>query len=82
MQEQTKPQSDDELRKKFEAFLKDNPYATRNRIRLALGTTIERMERMGLKLPPKIPPSAASTMARKQGGWGKNFNLKGSPKCR
>lgn len=71
---------EEELRKEFNEFIKKNPYASRNAIRLALGTTVARLESLGLALPPKIPPSAAATLARKRGGWGSNFRLPGSPK--
>lgn len=72
--------SDDQLREEFFAYLKKRPYASRNEIRLALKTTVDRMERMGLPLPPKLSPSCAAHIARKKGGWGKNFKLRGSPK--
>lgn len=70
---------DEQLIREFEEFMAANPYANRHQISRALKVGLERLGRL-VKLPPKISKSAAGTMARKQGGWGKNFRLKGSPK--
>lgn len=72
-------QSDEELIKAFNEYMAANPYTTRNKVQRALNTSIQRLEMLGCKLPLKLHPSAAALMAKKTGGWGTNFRLKGSP---
>lgn len=72
--------TDQEVIEKYNEFIAANPWATRHKIYTSIGVSLPRLERLGCKLPLKVHPSDAARMAKKAGGWGKDFRLRGSPK--
>lgn len=71
--------TDLELAEKITAYRADHPHANRKQIRMAVGTGLERMERLEsagmVVLPHKLPKSAGARLGGIKSGWGK-FRIK------
>jgi hypothetical protein len=72
--------NDIDLASAVKQCMQNNPYITRKKLRAALGTSNDRLQRIeaeGLvKLPLKLSKKLGAPMGKIAGGWGDRFKIK------
>ena len=76
--------TDEQLAEQINAYLQDNPNASRRSIAVDNKVSRLRLLRMAeiglIKLPPKIPLHISGKMGSKNSPWRNNFRLGGTPR--
>ena len=76
--------TDEQLAEQINAYLQNNPNASRRAIAVDNKVSRLRLLRMNelklIKLPPKIPLHIAGRMGTKNSPWRNNFRLGGTPR--